>query len=144
VVSKTRTQRIADRIREELSEMLIQEVSDPRLEGISVTDVKVDRELAFADVFVSALEGASRSKDILNGMEHASGYLRHELSQRIELRTMPRLRFHWDPTFERAEKIERLIASLHAEEEQRKAEDSSSLEQDADSAGEDAAGEADA
>lgn len=144
MVSKTRTQRIADRIREELSEMLIQEVSDPRLEGISVTDVKVDRELAFADVFVSALEGASRSKDILNGMEHASGYLRHELSQRIELRTMPRLRFHWDPTFERAEKIERLIASLHAEEEQRKAEDSSSLEQDADSAGEDAAGEADA
>lgn len=113
MVSKTRTQRIGDRIREELSEMLLQDVSDPRLVGISITDVEVDRELAFADVFVSALEGESRSKDVLVGLEHAQGFLRHELSQRVELRTMPRLRFHWDPTFERAEKIEKLIASLH-------------------------------
>lgn len=113
MVSKTRTQRIGDRIREELSEMLLQEVSDPRLVGISITDVEVDRELAFADVFVSALEGEARSKDVLAGLEHAQGFLRHNLSQRVELRTMPRLRFHWDPTYERAEKIERLIASLH-------------------------------
>jgi ribosome-binding factor A len=98
--------------------MLIQEISDPRLEGISVTDVKVDRELAYAEIYVSALEGSARSKEILEGLEHAQGYLRKELSQRIELRTFPRLRFHWDPTFERAEKIERLIASLHQEESQ--------------------------
>lgn len=98
--------------------MLIQEISDPRLVGISVTDVKVDRELAYAEIYVSALEGSERSKEILEGLEHAQGYLRKELSQRIELRTFPRLRFHWDPTFERAEKIERLIASLHQEESQ--------------------------
>jgi ribosome-binding factor A len=98
--------------------MLIQEISDPRLEGISVTDVTVDRELAYAEIYVSALEGSARSKEILEGLEHAQGYLRKELSQRVELRTFPRLRFHWDPTFERAEKIERLIASLHQEESQ--------------------------
>jgi ribosome-binding factor A len=96
--------------------MLIQEISDPRLEGISVTDVKIDRELAYAEIFVSALEGSARSKEILEGLEHAQGYLRKELSQRVELRTFPRLRFHWDPTFERAERIERLIAALHQEE----------------------------
>jgi ribosome-binding factor A len=116
VVSKTRAQRIADRIREELSEMLIQEISDPRLAGISITDVHVDRELAYAEIYYSALEGEKRAKDILDGLEHAQGFLRHELSQHIELRTFPRLRFHWDPTFERAERIEKLIASLHAEE----------------------------
>jgi ribosome-binding factor A len=108
-----RASRIADRIREELSEMLIQEISDPRLAGISVTDVTVDREIAYADVYVSALEGSQRADEVLAGLEHAQGYLRHELSQRIELRVFPRLRFHWDPTFEKAEKIERLIASLH-------------------------------
>jgi ribosome-binding factor A len=115
LVSKLRANRIADRIREELSEMLIQEISDPRLSGISVTDVTVDREVAYADIYVSALEGIARSEDVLMGLEHAQGYLRRGLSQRIELRVFPRLRFHWDATFERAEKIERLIASLHQE-----------------------------
>jgi len=115
VVSKTRTQRIGDRIREELSEMLLMEVSDPRLQGISVTDVEVDRELAYASVHISALEGEQRWQDILDGLEHAQGFLRHELSQRIDLRTFPRLRFRWDSTLERAEKIERLIASIHEE-----------------------------
>ena len=113
MVSKTRTERISERLQEELSEMIIYEISDPRLEGISITAVKIDRELAFADIYVSALEGSSRSKEILEGLEHAQGFLRRELSQRIELRTFPRLRFHWDPTYERAERIEQLIASLN-------------------------------
>ena len=116
MVSKLRANRIADRIRDELSEMLIQGISDPRLAGISVTDVAVDREVTYADIYVSALEGMVRSEDILLGLEHAQGYLRRELSHRIELRVFPRLRFHWDPTFERAEKIERLLASLHQDE----------------------------
>lgn len=116
MVSKLRLERINIRIREELSEMLLQEVSDPRLEGISITDVTVDRELAYADVFVSALEGSERWQEIHEGLEHAQGYLRRELSQRVELRVFPRLRFRWDPTFERAERIERLIASLHDDE----------------------------
>ena len=116
VVSKKRTTRIADRIREELSEILLTGSSDPRLSGVSVTDVKVDRELAFADVHVCALEGIQRAPEILAALEHAHGFLRSELARRVELRALPRLRFHWDPTFERADKIERLIASLHQEE----------------------------
>ena len=116
MVSKLRATRIAERIREELSEMLITQVSDPRLAGISVTDVNVDRELGYANIYVSALEGASRMKEVLDGLEHAQGYLRSELAHRIQLRAFPRLRFHWDSTFERAERIEQLIASLHTEE----------------------------
>lgn len=96
--------------------MLIQEISDPRLAGVSITDVTIDREMAYAEVYYSALEGSERSPEIQDGLEHAQGFLRRELSQRIELRTFPRLRFHWDPTFEKAERIERLIASLHQED----------------------------
>ena len=113
MVSKLRAKRIADRINEVLSEMLIYDISDPRLVGVSVTDVNVDREMTFANIFVSALEGTSRSDEILEGLEHAKGYIRSELADRIELRTFPRLRFHWDPTFEKAERIDRLIASLN-------------------------------
>ena len=88
------------------------EVNDPRLTGISITGVKVDRELTFADIFVSAVEGSQRSKDVLEGLEHASGFLRHELAKRIELRIFPRLRFHWDPTPEHADHIEKVLAEL--------------------------------
>jgi ribosome-binding factor A len=66
--SKLRLKRIADRIQQELAEMILLRVNDPRVDGITVTDVKVDRELAFADVFVSAIEGASRSKEVLEGL----------------------------------------------------------------------------
>ena len=115
MVSKIRVQRVADRIREEISELLIKDIQDPRLSGISVTDVTVDRELEYANIYVSALEGSERKQTILAGLSHAQGFLRAELAHRIQLRSFPRLRFHWDPTFERAEKIERLFSSLHAE-----------------------------
>ncbi|MDZ4158733.1 MAG: 30S ribosome-binding factor RbfA [Anaerolineaceae bacterium] len=110
--SQLRIQRIADRIRQELSEMMIKEVQDPRLAGIYVTDVKVDRELAYAEIYVSAVEGQSRAKEALAGLYNAAGYIRLSLANRIELRVFPRLRFHWDPTPERADQIERLLSSI--------------------------------
>jgi len=112
--SGVRLQRIADRIRQELSELLIREINDPRLEQIFVTDVKVDKELAYADVFVSAVEGHERSKDVLAGLESASGFMRRALAARVDLRVFPRLRFHWDPTPENADHIEKVLAELRA------------------------------
>lgn len=113
--SKVRLQRIADRIREVLSEMLIKEISDPRLAQVNITDVTVDRELAYANIFVSCIEGSTRSKEILEGLDHASGFLRRELAARVDLRAFPRLRFHWDPTPENADHIERLLNSIKNE-----------------------------
>ena len=110
--SGVRLQRIADRIRQEISEMLIREISDPRLKLIYVTDAKVDKELAYADIFVSAVEGVSRSKDVLAGLESASGFIRRTLSSRVELRAFPRLRFHWDMTPENADRVEKVLAEL--------------------------------
>ena len=92
--------------------MLIREISDPRLKQIYVTDVKVDRELAYADIFVSAVEGVSRSADVLAGLESASGFIKRNLASRVELRTFPRLRFHWDMTPENADHIEQVLAEL--------------------------------
>lgn len=92
--------------------MLIREVNDPRLKQIFITDVKIDRELVYANVYVSAVEGASRSADVLAGLESASGFLRRELSARVEVRSFPRLRFHWDPTPENADHIEKILAEL--------------------------------
>ncbi len=92
--------------------MLIREISDPRLKLIYITDVKVDKELAYADIFVSAVEGTQRSAEVLDGLESASGFMRRTLAGRVELRVFPRLRFHWDPTPENADRIEKVLAEL--------------------------------
>lgn len=113
--SGVRLQKISDRIRDEISDMLIKEISDPRLHNVYVTDVRVDRELAYADVYVSAVEGKSRATEIVQGMESAGGFLRRNLTTRVELRTFPRLRFHWDPTPENADHIEKILAQLREE-----------------------------
>lgn len=116
MVSKLRTERISDRIKEEFSEMLINDISDPRLNGIFITDVKVDRELSYAEIYISAIEGIEQWREIKSGLEHAQGFIRHELAERIDLRIFPKLRFHWDPTPARAASLEKLFAELHDEE----------------------------
>ena len=123
MVSKTRVQKIEDRIFEELSTILLMEVSDPRLASVSITKVKVDRELAFANIYVSSLEGSETSDKIIEGLKHAGGYLRSELAHRIEIRHTPRLRFYWDPSPEHADRIEQLIASLHQDEQTSESDD---------------------
>jgi len=120
--SKLRLARIGDRIRQEISEMLVmQEIHDPRLAGVTVTDVKVDRELAYASIYVSSFEGSDNAKEILSGFESASGFIRKNLAARIELRTFPRLRFYWDPTPERADRIEKILHEIDIENENRPA-----------------------
>lgn len=96
--------------------ILIMKSTDPRLAGLSVTDVTVDRELAFAEVYVCALEGMTMAEPYLAALEHAQGFLRSELARRIELRVFPRLRFHWDPTLEKAEVIEEILNTIRQDE----------------------------
>lgn len=112
MATKIRVKRIADGIYEELSELLLFRIKDPRLVGVNVTDVDVDRELSFADIYVSALEGESRKDEILDGLQSAAGYIRGQLAKAIQLRSFPLVRFHWDPTPERGDRIDRILHSL--------------------------------
>jgi len=112
MVSKMRAERIADRIFQEISTILLMDVSDPRLAAVSVTKVNVDRELAFANIYVSSIEGKEASESILNGLKHARGFLRSELSHRIQLRSFPHLRFYWDPNPELVDRVNKLLNSL--------------------------------
>jgi ribosome-binding factor A len=116
VPSNARAERLAERIRTELADILLRESADPRFRLLTVTEVRVDREFALANVFVSAVDcDEDRRAQILHALEGARGFLRSTLAGRIPLRTFPQLRFHWDFTPERAEHIERLIDSLEEE-----------------------------
>lgn len=123
MASTLRAKRVADRIRAEVSDLLQREISDPRLALVTVTDVSVDRELAYATVFVSSVGDEARQKEILQALDGARGFLRREVASRMHLRSMPQLRFRWDPTPERGEKLARLIDDVISEDRQRKKDD---------------------
>ncbi len=113
--SQIRVERIADRIREELAELFLYKLKDPRTIGTYVTDVTVDRELSYANIYVSALEGTERQEEILTGLNSAKEFIRRYLAKQINLRSFPNIRFHWDATPENADKIEKLLASIRAD-----------------------------
>lgn len=124
MTSEERARRVANRILEEIAGLLIRGVSDPRLQMVNVTGVEVDRELAFATIYVSILDSQDQIEDVLNALEGARGFLRSQLASRIRLRSFPQLRFRHDATHERVARIEELLAQI--EKERDKTEDDNS------------------
>jgi len=116
--SDIRLKRIQDQMQRVLSQILENQVNDPRVEGVYVTDVTVDRELDYANIYVSSIQGKLQADEILEGLSNASGFIRYSLSQEIDLRVMPKLRFFWDETPEKADRIESLLAELREEREE--------------------------
>lgn len=117
MTSKERARRIADRILEELATVLQMEAEDPRLAMVTVTGVDVDRELAFATIFVSGLGDEERRDEVLAALESARGFLRSQLAARIQLRSFPELRFRWDASYQRGARIEELLDQLKTEQQ---------------------------
>ena len=115
MVRDARVRRISDRIHQELSLVLQREVADPRLAMVTVTAVEVDRELAFATIYVTALGTQDRMKEVLSALESARGYLRRELAARVRLRSFPQLRFQWDLSYERGTRIDELLDMLNSD-----------------------------
>ncbi len=105
-------QRMNERLQEILSGLLLLEVKDPRLSGVTITEVQLDRELQFARVYVNALGEEGRRDEVMAALEQAKGFLRREVGARVRLRRTPDLRFEWDRTLAYGEKMDALLASL--------------------------------
>ena len=115
MASTARARKVGERVQEELASILIEQVSDPRLQMITITGVDVDRELAFASIYVTAMGDDDRSKEVMEGLEAAHGFLRRELASRIQMRTFSQLRFEWDASYERGTRIDELLDQLRSE-----------------------------
>ncbi len=115
--SEIRMKRIQDQMKRVLTEILETRVHDPRVQGAYITDVSVDRELDYANIYVSSLAGKEQAEELLEGLRNARGFIRYTLSQEIELRTMPKLRFFWDETPDRVDRIESLLTEIRANRE---------------------------
>lgn len=115
MTSEARARRIATRMQEELAEILRREASDPRLAGLTVTGIDVDRELAHATIHVTTVDSGDQ-KDVMTALIRAAGFFRTELARRIPLRSFPRLHFRWDASAERGARIEDVLANLKRED----------------------------
>lgn len=104
--------RMAGRIHEILSVLLLRDVADPRLQDVTITDVKLDSELMFAKVYVNAFGDESRRKEVMQGLKRANSFLRREVAQRVHLRIAPELIFEWDEGLERSERVQRIFQDL--------------------------------
>ena len=115
----SRTHRVAGEIRKVLADLIRQELADPRIGMVSITDVEVSRDLAHARIFVSALEMAgSDTATSVQALNHAAGLLRRQLGKQIRFRVLPRLKFIADDTNRDAVDME---ATIRAAREQDKA-----------------------
>ena len=111
-MSKVRQERTAEQIQHLLSELFLREVSDPRLAGITITEVEIDRELQYATAFVNALGDETREAEVMAGLQSAAGFLRRELAGSLGLRAAPIIRFQWDPRLRYVEEVDKLLNEL--------------------------------
>ncbi len=112
-----RTDRVADLLRAELSDLLLREVHDPRVKLASVTAVEVTPDLRRAVVKISALGDDEQRQGTIEGLRHAKGFLRTELAHRLRLRTTPELIFELDRGAEHSQRIADILESLHGPDE---------------------------
>jgi ribosome-binding factor A len=112
-----RVERIAEQVREELSQMIATEVSDPGVGLVTITRVKVTADLSLARVYWTVMGDAKERKDTAKALNRTVPYLRHLLSQRLTLRRAPEVKFQYDESVAAQDRIERIIHDLHTERE---------------------------
>ena len=115
-----RTDRIADQVQRELATLVQFSMKDPRLGLVTIQHVKVSRDLSWADVYFTQLgQGREDGIEAEAVLQNAAGWLRGQLAKQIRLRTIPRLRFHYDDIPEQADHLSRLIRNARADDEAR-------------------------
>ncbi len=109
-----RADRVSEAIKREISVLILREVKDPDVAGVTVTAVETSDDLRHANVFVSVMGGDDEKKRTLEGLARARGYLRSEVSHRVELRYAPELHFQLDRSLDHAMKIESILNQIKA------------------------------
>ena len=106
-----RTSQVNELLREELSELILREVKDPRVAHglVSITEVQVSPDLHHATVFVSHLGDPAERDEVIAGLQHAAPFFHRQLMHRLKMRTVPDFHFRYDPSIERGAHLASLI-----------------------------------
>jgi ribosome-binding factor A len=107
-----RSEKVGDQIREEISQILLRELKDPRIGFVTITTVAVSDDLRTAKVYYSVFGGEQDKEESYKGLESAKGYIKRELGRRMRLKYMPEIIFMFDDSLEYGEHIEELLRDV--------------------------------
>ena len=111
-----RNMRVADQIQKDLSEILTFELKDPRVGLITITEVQVTPDYAYAKIFFTMLNDTEDAiKETFQGLEKANGFIRNQLSKRLRIHTLPQLRFEYDQSVVRGMALSDLINQANSQ-----------------------------
>jgi len=114
-MSKFRKDRVAELIREAISDIIRLKIKDPRVSGVTITEVRLTPDLKSARVFFSSMSdgmGELHKK----GLEAATGFIRHQLGAELDLRYIPTLAFVYDTSFDNFDRINRILQTMDVTE----------------------------
>lgn len=113
-----RANRVAEQMKQELSDIITRRLKDPRVGFVTITDVEVTGDLQQAKVYFTVLGDEEKKSSTLEALEKASGFIRSEIGNRIRLRKTPEIQFSFDESIAYGNRIEKIIADLKEDDEQ--------------------------
>ena len=113
-MSSRRPERVRGLLQETVAEILLREVKDPRIEGITLTGVDITPDLKLAKIYFSTLQPENHEAALV-GLKSAAGYIKRQIAIRLQLRHTPELRFLYDTTLEKANRLESLLRQVEQE-----------------------------
>ena len=110
---RIRPEKVAHLMRREVADILERKLRDPGLVStVTVTDVQVTHDLSFAKIFVTVLGDQAARGQAMDALKRATGFVRHELGDRLDLREVPELRFEYDVSLDRGHRVEDLLRKI--------------------------------
>src|SRR4030042_3525928 len=106
-----RSQRVSDLLREEIADIAIHRLKDPRIGFITITGVDVTDDIKMAKIFVSVLKNEDK-KTTLDILNSAKSFIRSELSKRLRMKSIPSIEFMLDSSIEYGDKIDKLLKKI--------------------------------
>ena len=108
----TRSDRVSGQIQKALTEILQKDVSDPRLEMVTITSVKMTNDLRIARIYFTMAGSRRTPKEVIGGFNSAQKYIKRRLADQLGLRYMPNIEFYYDDTFDHASEVNALLKTV--------------------------------
>ncbi len=114
-----RTSQVNELLREELSELLLREVKDPRVDHglVSITEVQTSPDMRHATVYISHFGEEGDRDDVIAGLQHAAPFLHRTMVHRLKMKIVPEFHFRYDPSIERGAHLASLIQQVAEQQE---------------------------
>lgn len=107
-----KNERLAQIIQKEVSLILQNEVKDPRITWVTITDVELTNDLSFAKLFINFLPNEFSNEEIMESLEKAKGFIRSKLSKQLTIRKVPQLIFEYDDSLDKGNRIDELLRNV--------------------------------